>query len=300
MSGDISIAEANSVYTDLGTDLPLIRILYVTPEKISSSPKFQDYLDLLYEKDLISRFIIDEAHCVSQWGHDFRPDYKRLSILRKRFKNVPLMALTASATPRVRSDILQQLGMPNCKWFLSSFNRINLKYVVVPKTPNTMEDMVNFIKSRYNSSSGIIYCLSRKDCEDISSQISQKGIKAAPYHAGLSDHVRETVQKDWITNKFKVICATIAFGMGIDKPDVRYVLHFSIPKSIEGYYQESGRAGRDGEIAHCIMYYSYRDMIRMRKIMNCEFEKKTYFQKFNYVYCSRKVQRLLSEASAYH
>lgn len=268
LSGDISITEANSVYTDLGRDLPLIRILYVTPEKISSSPKFQDYLDLLYEKHLISRFIIDEAHCVSQWGHDFRPDYKKLSILRKRFKKVPLMALTASATPRVRSDILQQLGIMNCKWFLSSFNRINLKYVVVPKTSNTIEDMVTFIKSRYNSSSGIIYCLSRKECEEISNQLSRKGIKSVPYHAGLSDHVRETVQKDWITNKVKVICATIAFGMGIDKPDVRYVLHFSIPKSIEGYYQESGRAGRDGEIAHCIMYYSYRDMIRMRKIMD--------------------------------
>lgn len=236
-------------------------------------------MDLLYEKDLISRFVIDEAHCVSQWGHDFRPDYKKLSILRKRFKKVPLMALTASATPRVRSDILQQLGITKCKWFLSSFNRVNLKYVVVPKSSNTIEDMVTFIKSRYNSASGIIYCLSRKECEEISQQMSQKGIKSAPYHAGLSDKVRETVQKDWITNKFKVICATIAFGMGIDKPDVRYVLHFSLPKSIEGYYQESGRAGRDGVIAHCILYYSYRDMIRMRKIMDCELIYRVYGKK---------------------
>lgn len=271
LSGDISVAEANSIYADLGSDVPLVRILYVTPEKISSSPKFQDYLDLLYERDLIARFVIDEAHCVSQWGHDFRPDYKKLSILHERFHKVPIMALTASATPRVRKDILQQLGLNNCKWFLSSFNRSNLKYVVVAKTSNTVEDMVTFIKAKYNSASGIIYCLSRKECGDISAQLSRKGIKAAPYHAGLSDSVREAVQKDWITNKFKVICATIAFGMGIDKPDVRYVLHFSIPKSIEGYYQESGRAGRDGDIAHCVLYYNYRDMIRMRKIMDCEF-----------------------------
>lgn len=262
--------EQNCVYTDLSTDNPLIRILYVTPEKISNSPRFQDILDFLFNKNLIARFVIDEAHCVSQWGHDFRPDYKKLSVLRKRYKNVPMMALTASATPRVRIDILQQLGITNCKWFLSSFNRDNLKYVVVPKTTATNEDMATFIKSRYNNASGIIYCLSRKECEEIAQKMSQKGIKSAPYHAGLTDKVRESIQKDWITNKFKVICATIAFGMGIDKPDVRYVLHFSLPKSIEGYYQESGRAGRDGEISHCILYYSYRDMIRMRKIIDCK------------------------------
>ncbi|KAM7363738.1 recQ-like DNA helicase Blm [Cochliomyia hominivorax] len=270
-SGDQSLQEQRAIYCDLETTPPRIKILYVTPEKISSSTKFQDLLDTLYAKNSIGRFVIDEAHCVSQWGHDFRPDYKRLGILRKRFPKVNTMALTATATPRVRLDILKQLNLTKPKWFLSSFNRSNLKYSVLPKKgAATLEDIKTFIRSRPPTDSGIIYCLSRKECDDVAKSMCSAGIKSCAYHAGLSDSVRESRQKDWITNKVRVICATIAFGMGIDKPDVRFVLHYSMPKSIEGYYQEAGRAGRDGEIAQCILYYNYGDMLRYRKMMDVD------------------------------
>ncbi|EDW16029.1 Bloom syndrome protein homolog [Drosophila mojavensis] len=271
ISGDQSLDEVMTIYRDLESHPPLVKLLYVTPEKISSSPRFQDTLDQLNANNYISRFVIDEAHCVSQWGHDFRPDYKKLGILRKRFPNVPTMALTATATPRVRQDILQQLNLTHCKWFLSSFNRRNLRYQVLPKKGvSTLDDMRNFIQSRPATASGIIYCLSRKECDEVAKKMCAVGIRALSYHAGLTDVVRESRQKDWITNKVRVICATIAFGMGIDKPDVRFVLHYSLPKSIEGYYQEAGRAGRDGEIADCILYYNYSDMQRLKKMMDAD------------------------------
>ncbi|KAH8310559.1 hypothetical protein KR044_001955, partial [Drosophila immigrans] len=271
MSGEQTLEEAMAIYCDLERRPPLVKLLYVTPEKISSSARFQDILDQLYANNYISRFIIDEAHCVSQWGHDFRPDYKKLGILRTRFPNVPSMALTATATPRVRKDILQQLNLTHCKWFLSSFNRSNLRYQVLPKKgASTIDDMRSFIQSRPPTASGIIYCLSRKECDEVANKMATAGIRAVAYHAGLTDKARESRQKDWITNKVRVICATIAFGMGIDKPDVRFVLHFSLPKSIEGYYQEAGRAGRDGEIADCILYYNYSDMLRLKKMMDSD------------------------------
>ncbi|XP_032595645.1 Bloom syndrome protein homolog [Drosophila grimshawi] len=271
MSGEQSMEDTMAIYRDLEGHSPLVKLLYVTPEKISSSARFQDTLDHLSANNFISRFVIDEAHCVSQWGHDFRPDYKKLGILRKRFPNVPTMALTATATPRVRQDILQQLNLTHCKWFLSSFNRSNLRFQVLPKKgASTLDEMRSFIQTRPITASGIIYCLSRKECDEVAHKMSAAGIRAVAYHAGLTDTARESRQKDWITNKVRVICATIAFGMGIDKPDVRFVLHYSLPKSIEGYYQEAGRAGRDGEIADCILYYNYSDMMRLKKMMDAD------------------------------
>lgn len=269
LSGDISWEDTRAVYSELRCDPPRVKLLYVTPEKIIASTSFQDLLDDLHKRKYLSRIVIDEAHCVSSWGHDFRPDYKRLNVLRQNLTTVPIIALTATATPRVRVDILKQLGIENCKWFLSSFNRPNLKYLVVPKKgASTVSEIINLIKTKFPRSTGIVYCLSRKECDSLAEKFIEAGIRAAAYHAGLKDADRECVQKDWLTEKYKVICATIAFGMGIDKPDVRYVIHYSLPKSIEGYYQESGRAGRDGVLATCILYYNYSDMQRYRKMMD--------------------------------
>uniref|UniRef100_A0A2A4K5Y0 RecQ-like DNA helicase BLM n=1 Tax=Heliothis virescens TaxID=7102 RepID=A0A2A4K5Y0_HELVI len=271
MSGDVSLATCDEIYHKLSLREPLIKLLYVTPEKISNSPKFQSMLSALYSRGKLARFVIDEAHCVSQWGHDFRPDYKRLSILRTLFPTTNIIALTATATPRVRMDILHQLQVKQCKWFLSSFNRPNLAYQILEKKPKSInQDVATIIKQKFFRVSGIVYCLSRKECEKLSEDLRKSGIKAAPYHAGLSDKKREEVQAGWVADRYNVICATIAFGMGVDKADVRYVIHHSMPKSVEGYYQEAGRAGRDGDTAHCLLYYSYCDVVRYRRLLDME------------------------------
>uniref|UniRef100_A0A182JUP8 RecQ-like DNA helicase BLM n=1 Tax=Anopheles christyi TaxID=43041 RepID=A0A182JUP8_9DIPT len=270
LSGEANMADVQRIYDDLYSSCPELKLLYVTPEKISSSAKFQNLLTALYRRGQLGRIVIDEAHCVSAWGHDFRPDYKKLSVLREQFPTVPIIALTATANPRVRMDILAQLKLArDTRWFLCSFNRPNLKYLVMPKKgASTKAEMIELIRRQFPRDTGIVYCLSKKECDQLADEFRRAGIKAKSYHAGLTDSVREATQKEWIGDRIKVVCATIAFGMGIDKPDVRYVLHYCMPKSIEGYYQESGRAGRDGEIATCIMYYNYSDMLRYRKMMD--------------------------------
>ncbi|XP_061781212.1 recQ-like DNA helicase BLM isoform X2 [Nerophis lumbriciformis] len=289
LSGDKSDREASSIYMQLSRKEPIIKLLYVTPEKVSASNKLICALQNLYERTLLARFVIDEAHCVSQWGHDFRPDYKRLNELRQKFPKVPMIALTATATPRVQKDILNQLNMTRPQIFTMSFNRANLKYSVLPKKPKKVdEDCINWIRKHYPRDSGIVYCLSRKDCDDMARSLQQAGLLGLSYHAGLSDGDRECVQTKWINQDgCQVICATIAFGMGIDKPDVRYVIHASMPKSIEGYYQESGRAGRDGDISHCILFYSYADVHRIKRIigMDREGDRNTKATHFNNLYC---------------
>ena len=283
LSGEMSMNEENMIYSELMKRCPGLKLLYVTPEKLSSSQKFGSALEALYQRQKLCRFVIDEAHCVSQWGHDFRPDYKKMGFLRQRFPNVPIMALTATATPRVRTDILNQLKIDHSKWFISSFNRSNLRYEILPKPGKKTlnSEIANLIKSKYKNKSGIIYCLSRKECDETAEELSKAKLSVASYHAGLCTRDRTSVQHQWINEKFKIVCATIAFGMGIDKPDVRFVIHQSLPKSIEGYYQESGRAGRDGETADCILYYSYKDVNRIRSMIEKDREnfdaKKTHY-----------------------
>jgi len=263
---------------------PSIKLLYVTPEKIKASNMLNDAMDTLHRKNQLSRFVIDEAHCVSGWGHDFRPDYCDLKQLKQRFPGIPFMALTATATPRVRADVVKQLGMADTKWFLTSFNRSNLQYEVHGKKGkgSGLNDIIAMINSKWKKKCGIVYCFSRKECEDVASTLSQNGISAIPYHAGLGPSDRTNAQDRWIKDKVDVICATIAFGMGIDKPDVRFVIHYSLPKSIEGYYQESGRAGRDGRHSTCILFYAYADKYRIQKLIDLDKSAKQDVKQIHY------------------
>ncbi|KAH9283432.1 Bloom syndrome -like protein [Echinococcus granulosus] len=270
LSGDLPLSECDRIFTSLHTMKLGISILFVTPEKIAASGKLKQVMEELYRRNKLARFVIDEAHCVSQWGHDFRPDYRNLRILRENFPKVPMMAMTATATPQVRQDILHQLRMSNTKWFIQSFNRANLKFEVRSKRlKSCSKDIIQLIETKFSRLSGIVYCLSRNECDTLAEELTAAGLPARAYHAGMTDAARKRVQEAWIQEEnFKIVCATIAFGMGIDKPDVRFVIHHSIPKSIEGYYQEAGRAGRDGLPATCILYYNWRDVIRLRKLIH--------------------------------
>ncbi|OCT86709.1 Bloom syndrome protein homolog isoform X2 [Xenopus laevis] len=299
LTGDKTDAEAASIYLQLSKKDPIIKLLYVTPEKVCASTRLISTMENLYERQLLARFVIDEAHCVSQWGHDFRPDYKRLNVLRQKFQSVPMMALTATANPRVKKDILNQLKMTKPQIFTMSFNRDNLKYEVLPKKPKRVAlDCVEWIKKHHPNDSGIIYCLSRHECDTMADTLQKEGLAALAYHAGLADSNRDYVQHKWINqDDCQVICATIAFGMGIDKPDVRYVIHASLPKSVEGYYQESGRAGRDGETSHCLLFYSYHDVTRIRRLIQMEKDgnshtKQTHFNNLYSMvhYCENVVE----------
>ena len=277
LSSDQDERENQEVYQNISRQNCETKLLYVTPERIAASPRLMGALRNLKARGKLARFVIDEAHCVSQWGHDFRPDYKRLGSLRNDFPGVPIIALTATATERVRQDILKQLNMRQPKVFTSSFNRANLSYAVKPKKTGKkfFEELAKTIKTDFDNgrekASGVIYCLSRDECGRVAEGLKSNGCSAGAYHAGLSHEERQNVQRSWHSNKIQVVCATIAFGMGIDKPDVRFVLHYSLPKSMEGYFQESGRAGRDGYPATCILYYSYGDKARhTRMIQNSD------------------------------
>jgi len=238
-----------------------LKILYIAPERVDSYG-FSDLLDSVE----ISLLAIDEAHCISQWGHDFRPDYRNLGMLRRKLAGTPVVALTATATPRVRQDILQQLMMPKAEVFISSFNRENLHYSVRPKF-NAVSQLVELLESQKGEST-IVYCFSRKNTEEIAQALVRAGFKAAAYHAGLPKQQRMQVQDQFARDEIPVIVATIAFGMGIDKPDVRLVVHMDLPKTIEGYYQETGRAGRDGLPSECVLFYTYADKRKQEFFIN--------------------------------
>lgn len=269
LSSQTSETDANDIYFDLRGSNPEHKLLYVTPEKINCSAALMSLFKSLHSRNLLARFVIDEAHCVSMWGSDFRPDYRKLGKLRDSFRDVPIMALTATAPPKVRDDIFNQLQMnkETGKTFIQSFNRPNLKFEVRLKSKGCIVEVSNMIRKNFIRQCGIIYCLSRNDCETVAEKLRENGISSSPYHAGLSDNQRKRVFNAWSSGVFQVVCATIAFGMGIDKSDVRFVIHYSVPKSVEGYYQEAGRAGRDGKLASCILYYSKSDVYRMKSML---------------------------------
>ncbi len=258
LNSSLNKTQAAEVRADLlsGTT----KLLYVAPESLTKEENIQ-----LLQQLSISFYAIDEAHCISEWGHDFRPEYRRIREIIDQIQKAPIIALTATATPKVQSDIQKNLGMQDACVFKSSFNRENLYYEIRDKS-NPRRDIIRFIKDNPGKS-GIIYCLSRKKVEEIAELLTVNGIKALPYHAGMDAATRAHNQDAFLMEEVDVIVATIAFGMGIDKPDVRFVIHYDIPKSLEGYYQETGRAGRDGREGQCITFYSYKDILRLEKFM---------------------------------
>ncbi len=243
-----------------------ITLLYAAPERVNNA-RFLGLLDSLFERGKLSLFAIDEAHCVSQWGHDFRPDYRNLTVLHERYPGIPRIALTATADDLTRADILERLQLEDARAFVSSFDRPNIRYTIVEKKDSTTQ-LLRFIEREHEGEAGIVYCQSRKKVEDMAQTLVDAGIKALPYHAGLDAKVRQTHQDRFLREEGIVMVATIAFGMGIDKPDVRFVAHRDMPKNIEGYYQETGRAGRDGLAADAWMAYGLQDVVNQRRMID--------------------------------
>lgn len=271
ITGDSTGLMRNQVFKSLlqpGSAELYGQLLYVTPEFVSKSGFAREVLGQLLQQKRLARFVVDEAHCVSQWGHDFRPDYKELGRLRTQYPGVPIMAMTATAPPRVQRDILQVLHIPRAQRFVSSFNRSNLHYEVRRKGRIVLKDIADFIKAHHDGHCGIIYCLSKRSCEEVAQKLTREHrLPSKHYHAGMSKNDRTRFQSEWQQGHVKIMVATIAFGMGIDKSDVRFVIHHTLPQSIEGFYQETGRAGRDGKVSDCILYFAPKDITTLRRMI---------------------------------
>jgi RecQ family ATP-dependent DNA helicase len=269
INSELSAGDRKDRFAMLRQQQVTCRLLYVTPEALSHGGQMVSTLDALDARGILARVVIDEAHCVSQWGHDFRPDYKQLGELRRRFPRVPFIALTATANAAVKTDVKHNLGINGCEEYSHSFNRPNLSYEVRPFAKDMVGVMAKIINEEFRGKSGIIYCLSRNDCENVAKELATKHrIPAQFYHAGMHKDDKLIVQRRWQAGESKVVVATIAFGMGIDKANVRYVFHYSLPKSLEGYYQETGRAGRDGKPSTCILFYLYRDKQKLERLID--------------------------------
>ncbi|SCU91927.1 LADA_0F13058g1_1 [Lachancea dasiensis] len=238
----------------------LLDLIYISPEMISASEQCKRAINKLYNDGKLARIVVDEAHCVSNWGHDFRPDYKQLKYFKDQYPDIPMIALTATASEQVRLDVVHNLRLDKPVFLKQSFNRTNLFYQVLKKGKNAVFEMCDSVKTRFKNQTGIIYCHSKNSCEQTASLMQKAGVNCAYYHAGMEPDERNQVQQAWQNDNIRVICATVAFGMGIDKPDVRFVYHLTVPRTLEGYYQETGRAGRDGKYSYCIMYYTFRDV----------------------------------------
>lgn len=288
-----SADERNATFKSLTSGQ--LDLVYLSPEMINNSGRVQKVISKLHENDMLARVVVDEAHCVSSWGHDFRPDYKGMKFFKENFPNVPVMALTATASEKVRLDIIHNLQMKDPIMLKQSFNRTNLFYTVMNKPPAIYEWVKDYIMNNHRGQTGIIYCHSKQSCETTSQKLNSFGISCMFYHAGMDPEERLDVQLQWQQNRVQLICATIAFGMGIDKPDVRFVIHMYIPRSLEGYYQETGRAGRDGRESKCIMFYSYKDARSLQSLIQRdenleETARETHLAKLRQVvqYCENK------------